>query len=293
MLQEMYDEMMGSISPEEYFGEADLAFLENLAGYWRAGENGAAYVPFTDDDDLASFAAKLAEMLLAAEVSMFEHVLESDAYAYFEDATFVRLALLGLEYGVACGDGHCANYLGAMYYMGNVVEQDYFRAKELYEIAERKGSVQAMVNLGYIYEYGRVGTPDHVKAYMQYAKVAAISEHSEALYKLGDMYSRGKAVKRDLWAAYSLYERSLAYADDVAQEAQPAIRIAKLISNPENLQWEIPYDPMRALELYQLAERGLRVDIAQGMTYYARRLEEAIAGQERMRELLDGELKLI
>ena len=43
---------------------------------------------------------------------------------------------------------------------------------------------------------------------------------------------------------------------------------------------------MRALELYQLAERGLRVDIAHGQTYYEKRLQEALEGQERMRELL-------
>ena len=275
-------------SPEEFFDADDYAFIENLANYWEDGGKAAAYVPFTDDGDLASYAAELADAILSASPYMFEQMLESDAYGYYGDPTFARLVVLGLEYGVACGDGACANYLGAMYYMGDVVGQDYFRAKELYEIAEKSGSIQAMVNLGYIYEYGRTGEPDHLRAFMQYAKVVALCEHFEAYYKMGDMYSRAKVVERDLHAAYRLYERSLKVAVGDVQKAQPAIRIAKLISDPDNTKLGIPYDPMRALELYQLAERGLRVDIANGATYYRRRLEEAISGQELMRAVLDG-----
>jgi hypothetical protein len=146
-----------------------------------------------------------------------------------------------------------------------------------------------MINLGYIYEYGRVGEPDHMAAYMQYAKVCALTQNSEAHYKMGDMYSRGKVVPRDLRLAFGLYDRSFGFAEDEVEQAQPAIRIANIISDPENVRLGIPYDPMAALGLYQLAERGLRMDIAQGATYYRKRLREAIEGQERMREVLDGE----
>ena len=122
---------------------------------------------------------------------------------------------------------------------------------------------------------------------MQYAKAAAMCDAPEALSKLGDMYSRAKVVARDLRAAYTLYEKSLENAGNIEMRAQAAIRIANLISDRANGKWDIPYDPMRALELYQLAERGLRVDIAQGQTYYRKRLLEAMEGQERMRGLLD------
>ena len=156
-------------------------------------------------------------------------------------------------------------------------------------MAERKGVDRAMLNLGYVYEYGRCGAPDHLKAFMQYAKVAALTGHTEALYKMGDMYSRAKAVERDMRSAWRLYESSLeAAGNDVVAQAQPAFRIAELVGNKEMGEFGIPYDPMRALALYQLAERGLRIDIAHGQTYYARRLQQAIAGQERMREVLDG-----
>ena len=48
-------------------------------------------------------------------------------------------------------------------------------------------------------------------------------------------------------------------------------------------------DPLRALHLFQVAEIGLRLDIADGQTYYRRRLQEAIEGQERARALLEEE----
>ena len=174
-----------------------------------------------------------------------------------------------------------------MYYLGDIVQQDYGRAKELYELADSKGIVQGMVNLGYIYEYGRCGDPDYDMAYRQYAKAAAIDGHFEALYKLGDMYAKGHAVDTDLRAALALYERSLGAAEGIVQQAQPAFRIAELISSKHGQRWGIPYDPMGALSLYQLAERGLRVDVAYGQEYYRNRLQLSIAGQDRMRKVLD------
>lgn len=278
------DELINMPTAREYFDETDYRWLEDLA----SGSGDEAFDGTYDPKGTASASAALAKALLANKPEAFEELLEQDEYANyrFESEAFVRLVLLGLEYGVACDSGACANYLGAMYYMGDVVEQDYHIAKRLYELAESKGVIRAMLNLGYIYEYGRCGEPNHMRAYMQYAKVAALTGHPEALYKMGDMYSRAKVVEKDLRAAWVLYERSLEAMEDVVDKAQPAIRIAKLTSDPTCAEWGIPYDPMRALMLYQLAECGLRIDISRGQTYYARRLQEALDGQERMREVL-------
>lgn len=268
----------------EYFDDADYKWIGSLAS---GSSDKALYEPF-DTEGTAYLSADLAKALLSDDPGAFEDILENDETIHYRLAneSFARLVLLGLEYGVACDNGACANRLGAMYYMGDVVEQDYHIAKQLYELAESKGMIRAMLNLGYIYEYGRCGEPNHMRAYMQYAKVAALTGHPEALYKMGDMYSRAKVVERDLRAAWVLYERSLEAMEDVVDKAQPAIRIAKLISDPTCLEWGIPYDPMRALMLFQLAECGLRIDISRGQTYYARRLQEALDGQERMREVL-------
>jgi len=280
---------------DTFFSEDEKAWLENLAGFWYGEEGG--YRPFTEDSDLAALCAHIANRLLDDEPKEVEWVLErseKDLPRYWHDDTLRRVALMGLEYGVAREDGACANFLGAMHVLGELVEKDLARAVELFEIGERKGIAQSAVNLGYSYEYGWLGDPDYVKAYMQYAKVAALGEHPEALYKLGDMYSRAKVVGRDLRVAYLLYEKSYEKAgDNLALKAQGAFRMAQLIEDPANKEWDIPYDPMRALELFQLAERGLRIDIAHGQTYYKKRLREAIEGQERIRQMLEnGEVDL-
>ena len=266
------------------------------AWYLRAGENDARRL---DDGDLLFLESlvksggdvgELAGLVLAANVSAFVNAIGNDdelARKFESSKDLRRVILLGLHLGAALADGMCANILGAMYYLGNVVRQDYGRAKELYELADSAGIVQGTVNLGYICEYGRCGDPDYDMAYRQYAKAAAVAGHFEALYKLGDMYARGHGVAADLRTALALYDRSLNAAEGVVQQAQPAFRIAELISEDRDHGQGIPFDPMGALSLYQLAERGLRVDIAHGHEYYRDRLHQSIAGQERMRKVLD------
>lgn len=64
--------------------------------------------------------------------------------------------------------------------------------------------------------------------------------------------------------------------------------MAGLMEDSANRGWDAPYDPMQVLELYQLAEHGLRITVAYGFDYYGKRLREAIEGQERVRTLLDS-----
>ncbi len=275
-----------ALTPKQFFSTENYAWIESLVP-----QEGTEFEPISDDENLVGFCAELATQILLGNSDEFEDLLEQydgSVNRYRRIPEFARLMKLGLEYGVADGSGTCANYLGAAYYGGTFVEQDYASAKELYEIAESRGIVQAMVNLGYIYEYGRVGVPNHEKAYCQYAKAAALSDSHEALYKLGDMYSRGTVDGRNMNIAYYLYERSLDMADDdFVAASQPAIRIAQIIVDPDCTELGIVHNPVRALELFQLAERGLRVDIAMGATCYRKRLQEALEGQQRARELIE------
>lgn len=273
--------MSDTQSVRDFFGDEDYGFLVTTASGSADG--------WASRYGIVEMAAEMATDILEEDVAAFELVLERDEVDRlrpFDVEEFRRLALLGLAFGVDRGDGACANYLGALYYLGDVLPQDYRRAEELYELADAKGIVQAMVNLGYIYEYGRVGEPDYVRAYMQYAKAAAIAGHFEALYKLGDMYARGRLGTRDMQTALALWDRSLHEAHGEAAQAQPAFRIAQLIADPANVEQGLPYDPMGALRLFQLAERGLRISVARGETHYHARLDQAIQGQERMRIVL-------
>ena len=110
---------------------------------------------------------------------------------------------------------------------------------------------------------------------------AALADSSEAAYKLGDMYSRGKFVECDMAKDYQLWSRSLDLAEDIVEVAQPAIRIAQLLLSEDCESAGAKCDPMRALQLFQLAEIGLRIDIKNGQTYYRKRLEETIKGRKR------------
>ena len=209
--------------------------------------------------------------------------------APFNDG-IAEILVLGYKLGISAGSATCMNDLGALYYMGELVEQDYAKAAELYEMAMEHGCYQSIVNLGYIYEYGRIGEKDLERAYRCYALAAALAPSCEAAYKLGDMYSRGITGQRDLPKAKALWERSLELADGIVETAQPAVRIAKLLVDPSAWEQGIERDPLRALSLYQQAEIGLRIDITvNGMTYYQRRLDEAIAGQEFARDLVEAD----
>lgn len=86
---------------------------------------------------------------------------------------------------------------------------------------------------------------------------------------------------------YQLWSRSLELAGGVVEVAQPAIRIAQLILSNDREQVGVDFDPMHALLLFQQAEIGLRIDIDNGQTYYRKRLEEVIEGQERARAIVD------
>lgn len=200
----------------------------------------------------------------------------------------VEVVVMGLKMGIEQGSSACMNYLGALYYMGDLVEQDYQKAAELYEMATNAGNYQSTINLGYIYEYGRIGTPDYQKAFMYYSLAVAMYPSCEALYKLGDQFSRGQAVEEDKQKAYRLYERSLNQAQNIVEKAQPAIRMAAMLIDEGNGLYDIPFDPLYALHLYQEAEIGLRIDIKDGQYYYEKRLQEALEGQKRARALVEG-----
>lgn len=113
------------------------------------------------------------------------------------------LELAYMEGGMA----EAANDLGAMYYLGDVVEQDYEKAKTCYEFAASKGLVRAICNLGYIHAFGRCGEVNYKKAFECFNKAALLNDPN-ALYKLGDMYLYGDYVEKDEDFGFSLFIRA-------------------------------------------------------------------------------------
>lgn len=204
------------------------------------------------------------------------------------DSSVKEVVELGFKYYIARGLSGSACDLGALYYSGLIFEQDYAKAKELFEMAVDMGNSKALINLGYIYEYGRLGKPDPKKAFEMYARSAALIGNYEALYKFGDMYSKGMAVKKDMRAAVSLWAKSYDASESSLEKGHSAFRLAKVILTDEADDLGLGYDPLIALNFFQEAEFSFRIEIKNGATYYQKSLEEAIEGQKKARELLDA-----
>ena len=162
----------------------------------------------------------------------------------------------------ACESPDAMRWLGFLHQIGRFVEHDAQEAARLYRMAEAKGDLQSSINLGYLYEYGHLGEPDYEASFKQFAKVAALGDFPEAVYKVGDAYSRARVVERDLRTAYLLYLKCYESCGDlIGVKAQVAFRLAELVIDEANEEWDIPYDPVMALHYYQVAEIGMRIEV--------------------------------
>ncbi len=156
------------------------------------------------------------------------------------------------------GDFEAYTEIGSHYYSGRLGIQDYAKASEYYQKAAAMGSVQGLINYGYINYYARCGgDPDYQTAFDCFLKASKIGdeeERIEALYKLSDMYDRGYATRRSPRKAYSivksLYHRLVSDSFLPGQEylGDLAIRMAKFHSKDG-----LHPDPRAALRYYLLA----------------------------------------
>jgi len=102
------------------------------------------------------------------------------------------------------GDSEATTWLGGMYYgmkKFDLAEKYYLKASE-------EGNSGAMNGLGYIYYYGRLGTPDYEKAYKYYKMSADLGDIS-SIIKVSDMYKNGYYVEKDLSKSYDTLMQAL------------------------------------------------------------------------------------
>ena len=104
--------------------------------------------------------------------------------------------------------GDIALDIGALYYSGLSVPQDYAKAMEYYEQSARMGNLRALGNLGYCYYYGRSVPQDYAKAYHYFILGVLLGNDPNCLYKLGDMYLNGYHVAANEDYAFQLYQRA-------------------------------------------------------------------------------------
>ena len=86
------------------------------------------------------------------------------------------------------GDAVAQNSLGAMYYNGKGVPQDFKEALKWYRLAAAQGNISAQLNLGSMYYEGEGVGESLVRAYMWFS-IVATRGHSEAA-KMRDAVSK-------------------------------------------------------------------------------------------------------
>lgn len=278
------------MTAEEYFSAEDYEWLQKVAAYNR--EDPERFV-FADDGEIAEVCSDYADDIVNEEDDWYFtlHLGQSPDHTpkFAASQEFGRVLVLGLRWCVdVWEDVDAARWLGFLHQIGRFVKEDAQEAARLYRFCESKGDRQSMINLGYLYEYGYLGDPDYEASFKQFAKVMALGEFPEAIYKVGDAYSRAHVVERDLRTAYKLYKKCYESCGDlIGVKANAAFRLAELVIDPDNKEWDIPYDPVLALHYYQVAEIGLRVEVVNDGSWFAPRLQQAIEGQDRARALMD------
>ena len=192
--------------------------------------------------------------------------------------------------GINQGNGVAACNLGALYYTGQIGEQSYRKAMDLYEIAADSGDIQAIENLGYCYYYGRDCEVDYAKAFECFAK-GAFQGRVTSLYKIGDMYKNGYHVRQDLKEAFQIYSHCI---DIVNQDREAAkeydadiyIRYADCYVNGIGCEQDI----MTALYWAQRAEYEFRVRESKNDVFARHGIEWSVDLINKCRYLLDGDI---
>lgn len=186
------------------------------------------------------------------------------------------------------GSGMAACNLGALYYTGQIGEQSYQKAMDLYEMAADSGDAQALENLGYCYYYGRDCEVNYQKAYECFAKGAFMGKVT-SLYKIGDMYKNGYYVSQDPTEAFRIYSHCLNIVnnDQEAEKADGAdiyVRLADCLLNAVGCE----KDALKALFWATRAECEFRVREADGRPFARHGIDWAVDLVNACRNDLDG-----
>ena len=204
-----------------------------------------------------------------------------------EDVIYFITELYEMEIGE--GNADAMNDLGAQYYDGSRgFDQSFEKAVLYYRMAAENGSRQAQENLGYCYYYGRDGEPDYEKAFHYFA-LGAFDCHLVSLYKIGDMYLHGLYVPKNEREAFFIFMRCIETMTDEAARrvAGPVyLRLGRMFLEGTGVERNYK----NSLICFQKAEAFLYDMVHGGDVMYRKSLDDAMKGQETVREKLAEEL---
>ncbi len=115
------------------------------------------------------------------------------------------------------------NQIGAMYYSGEGVEQDYIEAAEWFEKAANLGDAAAMANIGWMYFNGE-GVEQNYEKGFEWCNKSANLGNTTAMNYIGLMYYNGEGVEQDYEKALEWYEKSAELGNETAKESVETIK---------------------------------------------------------------------
>ena len=115
-----------------------------------------------------------------------------------------QLAFKELRPLAELGDPYAQYNLGAMYYNGNGIPQDYAEAAKWWLLAAEQENNLAQSMLGRMYATGQGVSQDNAEA-VKWSQLAAEQGNAQAQTHLGFMYDKGKGVLQDNVIAHMWY----------------------------------------------------------------------------------------
>ena len=116
------------------------------------------------------------------------------------------------------GDPEAQYQLAEKFRVGNLVEQDFAMAIELYRLSAEQGYAASQFRLGELYEDGSQIERDLGKAIQSYLQ-AAEQGHAGAQYALAHIYHLGSGVPQDMATAMVWYHKAAEQGDEWSQLA--------------------------------------------------------------------------
>ena len=103
------------------------------------------------------------------------------------------------------GNTEALNFLGDIYFDGDVVEQNSDKAIKYYTVAAESGDAEAMSKLGYIYLWDE--SQENADLGLQYLRKAESLNDNKAIEFLGLAYSEGQGVEKNIDTAIEYFEK--------------------------------------------------------------------------------------
>lgn len=189
--------------------------------------------------------------------------------------------------------GALSLHIGSLFYNDGLSFHDkdcFDKARKFYEKSLSFGNPQAAVNLGYIYEYGRLGEEDGERA-LELFEQAAFCEYPEALYKLGDMLYWHAVEVEDAQAAdaraFALYAKAHRLAQGLNEPdwlGSSAFRLARCFEHGRGC----AQNASLAQAYYAQASANFDAALDDGFGYYREKRDECRQGLLRMSEQADA-----